>query len=667
MFWNLHYNVPSSPWDKRSAELGQDAAWEAFLAQLPQHPYLPSNVAVALCSPEFPQGILFMSSPVGMGIYEIMPGTYQYRTYQGGNRVAEKDCVLLLNAHQESRSTVSLPYGQPFEFNISPHHSVVELSQHCGGYLYRTGSAGPTATPTPAPTPMPGLAGYCREWEAMMLEWIGQGNMFLDLRYGVRSFEWEQRYAELAPRTWEEFLAQLPEHRDLPHDLAVTHCATEFPIGILFMMNHVGMGVYELMPGTYQYRTYQGGNRVAEKDCVLLLNAHQESRSTVSLPYGQLFEFKLFPHHGMVEMSQHCGGYLYRIGNATPTATPTPVPTATPIPMATPVPSVRTPASYCREWEAMILEWIARGNRFWDYRITTPRYDWEIKSAALNPDTWEEFLAQLPQHPYLPADVAARHCWTGLPVGIMGSSGQVGMGVYEVMPGHYEYRTLDGDKRVMENDCVLGLNSSRSRITLPYGQPFKVRLFPHHGLVNLRSTCVGYLYRIGDAGPAPTPTPTSTPIPEPVKGCPEWEAALLDYISRGGEFHGWHFSMVSEVFEKYLASLPQHPHLPARMAYNLCSLAHPVGIVDDVYRDVGMGVHEIMPGLYEYRTVGGRYRVAGDIRVAEKDCVMDLVPVEGPRVKIPLPYDQQFQFRFVPGQRVSLKYRCGGRLYRIGD
>ena len=188
------------------------------------------------------------------------------------------------------------------------------------------------------------------------------------------------------------------------------------------MSSPVGMGIYEIMPGTYQYRTPQGDNRVAEKDCVLLLNAHQESRSTVSLTYGQPFEFNLSPHHSVVALSQHCGGYLYRIGNATPTPTPTPVPTAQPIPMATPVPSVRTPASYCREWEAMILEWIARGNRFWDYRITTPRYDWEIKSAALNPDTWEEFLAQLPQHPYLPADVAARHCWTGLPVGIMGSS-----------------------------------------------------------------------------------------------------------------------------------------------------------------------------------------------------------------------------------------------------
>ena len=607
-----------------------------------------------------------MSSPVGMGIYEIMPGTYQYKTYQGGNRVAEKDCVLLLNAHQESRSTVSLTYGQPFEFNISPHHSVVELSQHCGGYLYRTGSAGPTATPTPAPTPMPGLAGYCREWEAMMLEWIGQGNMFLDLRYGVRSFEWEQRYAELAPRTWEEFLAQLPEHRDLPHGLAVTHCATEFPIGILFMVNHVGMGVYELMPGTYQYRTPQGANRVAEKDCVLLLNAHQESRSTVSLPYGQLFEFKLFPHHGMVEMSQHCGGYLYRVGNATPTATP--------IPIVTPVPSALPPTSYCQEWEAMILEWIAEGNRFWDSRLTAPEHPWGKILAALQPETWEEFLARLPRHPYLPPDVAAQHCWTDFPVGIMGVGGKVGMGLHEIMPGTYEYRTVEGDKRVAGKSCVLLLNAFDSRgvraaIQLSHGQPFKVSLFPHHDEVRLMYDCGGYLYRIGDAGPKPTPTPVPTPTLTPVEGCPEWEAALLDFISRGGEFHGWHFSMVSEVFEKYLASLPQHPHLPTRMAYNLCSLAHPVGIVDsNLDRDVGMGVHEIMPGLYEYRTVRGRDRVAGDIRVAEKDCFLHMIPVEGPRVKIPLPYGQQFQFRFVVGQRgVSLKHHCGGKLYRIGD
>ena len=121
--------------------------------------------------------------------------------------------------------------------------------------------------------------------------------------------------------------------------------------------------------------------------------------------------------------------------------------------------------------------------------------------------------------------------------------------------------------------------------------------------------------------------------------------------------------------ERYLALLPLHPYLPTRTAYNLCSLVLPVGIVDDVGRAVGMGPDEIMPGLYEYRTFGRRYGVAGDdIRVAEKDCVMDLYPPGGTLVEIPLPYGQQFQFRFVPGQRgVSLEYRCGGRLHRIGD
>ena len=81
--------------------------------------------------------------------------------------------------------------------------------------------------------------------------------------------------------------------------------------------------------------------------------------------------------------------------------------------------------------------------------------------------------------------------------------------------------------------------------------------------------------------------------------------------------------------ERYLALLPLHPYLPTRTAYNLCSLVLPVGIVDDVGRAVGMGPDEIMPGLYEYRTFGRRYGVAGDdIRVAEKDCVMDLYPPE---------------------------------------
>ena len=42
--------------------------------------------------------------------------------------------------------------------------------------------------------------------------------------------------------------------------------------------------------------------------------------------------------------------------------TPVPVPTSTPLPTATPTPH---PATFCREWEDLVNEWIREGNSYW--------------------------------------------------------------------------------------------------------------------------------------------------------------------------------------------------------------------------------------------------------------------------------------------------------------
>ena len=52
----------------------------------------------------------------------------------------------------------------------------------------------------------------------------------------------------------------------------------------------------------------------------------------------------------------------------TPTPTPTPEPTATPTPTPTLTPTPTPhPATFCQEWEALVLEWIKQGNNYGGY------------------------------------------------------------------------------------------------------------------------------------------------------------------------------------------------------------------------------------------------------------------------------------------------------------
>ena len=177
----------------------------------------------------------------------------------------------------------------------------------------------PTATPTPEPTPTPTAtptphpATFCTEWEALVLEWIKQGNNWSRVNPG-------------------------PDHPRLPASIARSYCLTEFPLGILkdyyisidstshsaygeVPSSHfnvvIGEGAYQLLPGTYEYRR-QVDNRVEGHDCEITLNGSTRDQSRVELPYGELFTYTFYTYHGRVDFDNNswsCNGHLYRIGD----------------------------------------------------------------------------------------------------------------------------------------------------------------------------------------------------------------------------------------------------------------------------------------------------------------------------------------------------------------
>ena len=144
--------------------------------------------------------------------------------------------------------------------------------------------------------------------------------------------------------------------------------------------------------------------------------------------------------------------------------TPTPEPTPTPLP-PTPTPTPH-PATFCQEWETLVLEWIKKGNHW-----------------PSNSDT-------VPDHPQLSATLAFDHCATDFPTGILwkGSGAVVGDGQYELLPGTYEYRhrEYEGDNRVKGHDCLLRLQrggDNEQFVEMPYGEPFTFQFFTYHGRV----------------------------------------------------------------------------------------------------------------------------------------------------------------------------------------
>ena len=161
----------------------------------------------------------------------------------------------------------------------------------------------PTPTPVPpTPTPTPHPSTYCPEWEAMVLDWIKQGNVYV-------------RYSP-----------SVPDHPQLAPNMAHNICIIAFPVGRLVpsyiydrrddTFRVVGTEEGQLLPGTYKYHAPGGGDRVTDRDCRLLLNYKSDESAEVELTYGEPFQFTLYSYHGKVRLdSFDCDGYLYRIGD----------------------------------------------------------------------------------------------------------------------------------------------------------------------------------------------------------------------------------------------------------------------------------------------------------------------------------------------------------------
>ena len=172
-----------------------------------------------------------------------------------------------------------------------------------------TSTPEPTPTPTATPTPLP--SSYCREWEALVLEWVYEGNVYTWMGFN---------YLEVADG--------VPDHPNLSAEEADGICITAFPRGRLHPYFHqyvtseerhhgltVGDGAGELLPGTYAYQAPSGDDRVEEDDCAIITNPGSPERTNTAMPYGGPFAFTFFTYHGEVKFSGFCHGYMHRIGD----------------------------------------------------------------------------------------------------------------------------------------------------------------------------------------------------------------------------------------------------------------------------------------------------------------------------------------------------------------
>ena len=168
----------------------------------------------------------------------------------------------------------------------------------------------PTPTPPPpTPTPTPHPAMFCPEWEAMVLEWIKQGN-----EYGQGHYR-------------NDFNPDAPDHPRISAYQGNQYCILDkgyhppfmFPSGVgpsSHSSMEVGTEGRMLLPGVYEYRGAFGDNR-ATANCRLETNLTGNLNTTVAvvLPPGGTFTFRFYEHHGKVAFFCGGGGRLYRIGD----------------------------------------------------------------------------------------------------------------------------------------------------------------------------------------------------------------------------------------------------------------------------------------------------------------------------------------------------------------
>ena len=162
-----------------------------------------------------------------------------------------------------------------------------------------TATPRPTPTPLPTPTPHPGI--HCQEWEALVLEWIKEGNNYLTT---------QNRLAD-----------DVPNHPQLLASEATRWCVTAFPYGVLTSGGFwhrtipIGDAPGHLLPGTYEYRR-PGDNRVERDGCEIAIRKPGYGSETVKMPHGEPFTFQLNESHGQVSATiWWCKGNLYRVGD----------------------------------------------------------------------------------------------------------------------------------------------------------------------------------------------------------------------------------------------------------------------------------------------------------------------------------------------------------------
>ena len=113
-------------------------------------------------------------------------------------------------------------------------------------------------------------------------------------------------------------------------------------------------------------------------------------------------------------------------------------------------------------------------------------------------------LQYVPDHPHLNAAKGNELCITNFPIGQVSGLSMaptVGTGEGQLLPGTYRYYDRNAGERVSNRDCHLTLNDddriNKTRIALPYGDPFKVTLHTDHGRVWFLCTD-SWLVRIGN-------------------------------------------------------------------------------------------------------------------------------------------------------------------------
>ena len=177
----------------------------------------------------------------------------------------------------------------------------------------------PTATPLTMPTPTrvvptvpaidPALNTFCLDWEAMIVDWIREGNVF---------------YRPTVNGPWAIGPGEPPVHPRLSLRQGTELCLTEFPRGILYWsyfrsgVAKVGDEPWQLLPGTYEYRRAGIDRRVEGHGCEVDFAGSPDSvLPSVRMTYGESFTFQFHAYHGHVlgSFGNACKGALYRIGD----------------------------------------------------------------------------------------------------------------------------------------------------------------------------------------------------------------------------------------------------------------------------------------------------------------------------------------------------------------